>query len=104
MRGNGVSVDPEELTSCSAALNRAISDAASGLQASRSDAESAAAGFPADLTGPFAAVNEYFGRVDSSLESSVAAAAARVLNNGASYCATDSAHADLLTGTTGGHR
>lgn len=98
MPGNGVSVDPGELVSCSSALDQALSEAASGLQASRSDAENAGAGFPADLAGPFAAVNEYFARADSAIPRHLEAASARVLAAGESYCSTESSNADRLAG------
>lgn len=104
VRGDGVSVDPEELTSCSTALNQANLEAASGLQGSRSDAESAGAGFPADLEGPFAAVNDHFNQADSKILDYVTSAAARVLEASESYCTVDSGNADLLTGAADGLR
>ena len=104
MPGNGVSVDPGELVSCSSALDQTLAEAASGLRAACADAESAGTGFPADLASPFAAVNEYFARADSVIQRHLETASARVLAASESYCSTESSNAERLAEAADGVR
>ena len=94
--GAGVSVDPHELAARSTAMKEAVSETSTGLDGARAEAEGAGAGFPADLAGPFAAVNGYFAQVDAAIVDRVSATADRVHGAGADYDATERNNAAIL--------